>query len=236
MQDIKARFIESIPRTQTVTSFRFSPGQKVDFIPGQFLQVIFDESNISNRELNKYLSFSSSPAKEYIEVTKRLSESQFSQRLKSLNPGDEILLKAPLGSCVFKEEYKKICFLIGGIGITPVISILEYLTENKSETDAVLFYSNRTEEEIAFRKELDHWQSVNDKIKIVYALTDSQPKDKRCVFGRIDESLIKSRMSDLGERIVFIFGPPVMVGAMNKLCLDMGCSKDNIKTENFIGY
>jgi len=236
MADVKVKFIERIQRTQTVASFRFRPAQKVNFVPGQFLQLVFDGSNASNKDLNKYLSFSCSPAREYIEVTKRLSESQFSQRLKSLKPGDEISLKAPLGSCVFKEEYKKICFLIGGIGITPVISILEYLTENKSETGAVLFYSNRTEEEIAFKKELDYWQFVNDKIKIVYTLTDSQPKDKRCVFGRIDEGLIKSRMSDLGERIVFIFGPPAMVGAMSKLCMDLGCRKDNLKTENFIGY
>jgi ferredoxin-NADP reductase len=205
-------------------------------VPGQFLQIIFDESNPANKDLNKYLSFSASPTKEYIEVTKRLSESKFSARLKGLRPGDEISLNAPLGSCVFKEEYKKIGFLIGGIGITPVISIVEYIMDKKLDTDVVLLYSNRTEEDIAFKKELDQWQSANNKIKIVYAVTDRQPQDERCVFGMIDENLLKDKVGDLYERIFFIFGPPLMVSAMSGLCLGLGCKKEYVKTENFVGY
>ena len=81
--------------------------------------------------MNKYLSFSSSPTNDYIEVTKRLSDSVFSQKLKALKPSDEVLLKGPSGNCVLKEEYKKIGFLIGGIGITPVISMIEYIVDKK---------------------------------------------------------------------------------------------------------
>ena len=236
MQIYKAKLIDNIKRTLSTESFRFSTGDKINFLAGQFLQVIFDQANASNKELNKYLSFSSSPVKQYIEVTKRLSSSQFSQRLKSLNTGEEILIKAPLGNCIFKDEYKKIGFLIGGIGITPVISIIEYITDKNLDTDIVLFYSNRTEEEIAFRNELDYWQSLNNKIKIVYTVTDCQSQDKKCIFGRIDEDLLKSNINDLHERIFFIFGPPAMVEAMNKLCIGLGCNKEYIKTENFIGY
>lgn len=236
MQLLRVKLIDKIERTSDVVSFRFSSGEKPDFIPGQFLQLIFDEPNQSNKELNKYLSFSSSPTKDYIEVTKRLSSSQFSQKLRSLKPKDEVLIKAPLGSCVFKEEYKKIGFLIGGIGITPVISIIEYVIDKKLDTDIILLYSNRTEEDIAFRKELDYWQSLNNKIKIVYTLTDCRPKDRECISGRINEELVRNKIDGLYERIFFIFGPPSMVEAMSKLCLGLGCEKENIKAENFIGY
>ena len=108
MEEIRARLLEVIERTSTIKSFRLAPENRIDFIPGQFLQVIFDQADRNNKELNKYLSFSSSPTKEYIEVTKRLSESRFSQRLKDLKIEDEVLLKVPLGNCVFKDEYKKI--------------------------------------------------------------------------------------------------------------------------------
>jgi ferredoxin-NADP reductase len=236
MQLTRVKFIETIPRISTVASFRFVPAEKVGFTPGQFLQIIFDEADYSNKELNKYLSFSSSPTKEYIEVTKRLSDSKFSQGLKSLKAGDEILLKAPLGSCVFKEEYKKIGFLIGGIGITPVISIIEYIMDKNLGTDVVLLYSNRAEQDIAFRKELDYGQSINKKIKIIYTLTDSPSQDKGLIFGIIDKNLLMDKITDFKQRIFFIFGPPKMVEAMNSLCLGLGCDKKNIKTENFIGY
>ena len=236
MKELKARLTEKIKRTDTIESFRFAPDERIDFIAGQFMQVILDEKNRDNKELNKYLSFSSSPLRPYIEFTKRLSQSAFSQRLNALQPGDEVLLKAPLGGCVFKEADQKIAFLIGGIGITPVISIVEYITEKKIATDAVVFYSNRNEAEIAFKPQLDQWQGENEKLKVFYAVTDCQPKDTACIYGRISKEMLQEKLPDLQERIMFIFGPPKMVEAMSALCVELGCSKNNIKTESFIGY
>ena len=236
MKELKAKLIERIKRTESIESFRFAPAERVDFIAGQFMLVVLDEKNRENKELNKYLSFSCSPLRPYIEFSKRLSSSAFSERLKGLKPQDEVLLKAPLGACVFKEEYKKIAFLIGGIGITPVISIIEYVTDKKIASDTVLFYSNRNEDEIAFKSELDKWQAQNDKLKVYYTVTDCQPKDSSCFFGRISKELLQEKLPDFKERTIFIFGPPRMVEAINALCVELGCDKNNIKTESFIGY
>jgi ferredoxin-NADP reductase len=212
------------------------PQKKLDFSPGQFLQVIFDQADSNNKELNKYLSFSSSPLHSYIEVTKRLSGSAFSQKMRDLKTGDEVSIKAPLGSCVFKESYKKIGFLIGGIGITPVISIIEYIMDSRLDTDVCVIYSNRTDEEIAFKKELDYWQAHNKNIKLSYIVTECQPKDPTCIFGKVDTALVKEKMCDIHEKTMFIFGPPKMVDAMNTLCVQLGCDMANVKRENFIGY
>lgn len=233
---LKGKLTEKIKRTPSIESFRFILEKKIDFMPGQFSEVIFDEANMSNKNLNKYLSFSSSPTKQYIEVTKRLSLSQFSQKLRDLRIGDEVSFKTPLGNCIFKNDYQKIGFLIGGIGITPVISIIEYIIDKKLKPDVALIYSNRTEEEIAFRKELDYWRSSNSNIKIFYTVTECEPQDKSCIFGRIDRVLLTEKLKVSDNRIFFVFGPPKMVEAMNNLCLETGCSKENIKTESFIGY
>jgi ferredoxin-NADP reductase len=236
MQELKASFLEKISRTPTVSSFRFSLPQKIDFIPGQFLQVIFDEEQRDNKELNKYLSFSCAPGRGYIEVTKRLSASLFSQRLIALKGGGKVLIRAPLGSCVFEDSYSKVAFLIGGIGITPVISIIEYIAAKKLPTDVHLVYANRSEEETAFKRELDLWQEEKGNIKVSYVVSDSPPKDKNFIFGRIDAELIKDVMPDIAGRMLFIFGPPKMVEVMHQLALELGCAKENIKRENFIGY
>jgi len=236
MEELKGRLTEIIQRTDTVKSFRFILPKKISFLPGQFLQLIFDPENRQNKELNKYLSLSSSPTKEYIEVTKRISQSAFSRRLEGLKINDEVLIKAPLGECVFKEEYKRIGFLIGGIGITPVISVLEYIHDKKLGTDAYLFYSNRTEEEIAFRKELDGWVSADKNIKVFYTVTQCEPKNKSCIFGFIDKKLLQEKACDLNERIVYIFGPPGMVDTMCNLTLELSCKQENVKTEKFMGY
>lgn len=233
---LKARLTQRVIRTPTIESFRFIPQKKIDFIPGQFLQVIFDEANPGNKELNKYLSFSSLPGRQYLEVTKRLTNSAFSQKLRGLKAGDAVLFKAPLGNCVFDSQYQKIGFLIGGIGITPVISIIGQIMERKINTDVVLFYSNRNEEEIAFKKELDYWQDTGNNLRIVYTVSETPPQDKGCVFGTINKDLILNNTADFKQRVFFIFGPPKMVEAMAGLCLELGIAADNIKTEGFIGY
>ncbi len=236
MKVVKAKLIERLCRAEGIESFRFVPEESIEFVAGQFLQVMFDPAREDNKDLNKYLSFSCSPCKPYIEVTKRLSNSVFSRRLRELRMGDEVLFRAPLGNCVFTEQYKKIAFLIGGIGITPVVSIIEYIIDKKFDTDVVLFYSNRTDDDIAFRKELERWRTVDNRLKVLFTVTDCQPKDTRCIFGSIDRQLLQQQLTDYAERVFFIFGPPKMVEAMTALCLEIGCNKENIKTESFIGY
>jgi ferredoxin-NADP reductase len=235
-KEVRAVFAERIKRTGTVESFRFMPSEKMEFAAGQFLEVIFDEVNRKNRNLNKYLSFSSSPTKDYVEVTKRLSESAFSGKLKGLEPGDIVLLRSPLGNCAFDPGSKKTAFLIGGIGITPVISIIEYIVEKKLDTSLVLFYSNRTPEEIAFKDELDTWRAAACNVKVIYTVTDCPPKEKSCEFGFIDKNAVAVNIPDVKERMMFIFGPPGMVDAMKKVCAELGLSPEKVKTESFAGY
>ncbi len=236
MKTFKGKLIERIERVYPIESFRFSLDEKLDFIPGQFLRVIFDEDNIENRELNKYLSLSSSVTKDYIEVTKKLSDSAFSSKLKDLKLNDEVLFKGPLGNCTFKDDYKKIGFLIGGIGITPVISIIEYIVDKQIDTDVLLFYSNSSDLTIAFRKELNYWQSANKNIKIFFTVSDCDSKDAACIKGRISKELLVKEVNDMCEREFFIFGPPRMVDAMKSLCEQLNCEKQKIMAENFIGY
>jgi len=236
MKEIKAHLIEKVARTGSVKSFRFLPDEKPGFLPGQAAQLIFDQNNRDDRQLNKYLSFSSSPEKGYVEFTKRMSLSPFSRALEDLKPGDEILLKAPIGNCVFRDNYDKIGFLIGGIGITPVVSIIEYIVDRKLPIDVLLLYSNRTDDDIAFKGELDRWQAARRNIKVSYIVTDCQPKDRTCIRGVIDKDMVTDKVYEINKRIFFLFGPAGMVKAMNELCLDLGCSRENIKTENFVGY
>jgi len=236
MKAFSAQLHQRIRRSPNVESFRFIADQSFDFLPGQFCQVIFDTSNPNNKEANKYLSFSSSPTKNYFEVTKKLSTSIFSNRLRSLKKGDKVSFKAPFGNCVFKDSFKKVGFLIGGIGITPVISILEYIVDKDINTDALLLYSNSTEEDIAFKQELDTWQSRNRRIRVIFTVTSCQPQDERCERGYIDKELLHKKTDDVKERIFYIFGPPKMVDAMKNICLESECVAENIKIENFVGY
>lgn len=232
MKEIYATFIEKIQRTPTVFSFRFKPEEKIDFIPGQFMEVIFDKEE---KDLTHYLSFSSSPLRDYIEFTKRITQSRFSQRLQELKEGEKVLFRLPLGNCVYKDEYEKIGFIIGGIGITPVISILEYIADKNINKDCLLIYSNRCIDEIAFKPELDSW-SKKIPLRIVYLVAEGEDLPQSINKGMIDKEFLSQYREEFSRRVNFVFGPPKMVEAITSLLKELGVSSEQIKVERFMGY
>ncbi len=236
MNEYRLKFLERIQRTDTVCSFRFCPCEKIDFVPGQFAQVVFDEQDRSNKGLNKYLSFSCRPGKEYVELTKRFSGSDFSRRLWSLAKGDDVLLKGPMGNCTLDDQHHNVAFLIGGIGITPVISILEHLVFHQLSRDVIVLYSNLLESDMPFRSQLEEWASCNPSIRVVHTIVDEKPRNSSYRQGMITSEMISREIPDLKDRIFLISGPPAMVSAMSHICRTLGCLPGNVKAENFVGY
>ena len=236
MNSFYVNFDKSIVRTSTVQSFRFIAKEKIRFQPGQFLKIIFDEENLRNKDLNKFLSFSSSPDKNYIEITKRITNSDFSKKLLSLKKGDKILINAPMGQCVINDFSERFLFLVGGIGITPVVSIFEFLEVNKIDADIHLLYANLHEDDIPYEKELKKWSSLINKVKVSHTIVIDEPENPNYSYGIINENLIKSQVKDFLERNVYIFGPPGMVNAMMDLCEKLGFNKEESVVEKFVGY
>ena len=236
MQEFTGKLIERIERTSNVESFRFALKEKLDFLPGQFIQVIFDEKDRKNGALNKYLSLSCAPGKDYIEVTKKISESKFSDKLESLKVGKEVLFKGPMGKCVFNSSLQKIGFLVGGIGVTPAISILEHIALNKIPTDVAMVYSNWTVADIAFKEELADWEQENQNIKVIHSVVSEKPKDTKIYAGMITKDLVLQTVEDCQTRVWFIFGPPAMVTAMKMVCKSLNLTDEKLMIETFMGY
>ncbi|MBF0522805.1 MAG: FAD-dependent oxidoreductase [Candidatus Omnitrophica bacterium] len=236
MTEFYGKLIERIKRTGCVESFRFGLKEKLDFAAGQFIQVIFDEKDRKNGALNKYLTISSSPGKDYMEFTKKLSDSKFSEKLDSLKVGTEVLFKGPMGKCVYDASLPKIGFLVGGIGVTPAISMIEHIVGQKLSTDVMLLYSNWTAADIAFKSELDAWKAENPHIQVVYTVVMDNPKDENISVGMITKDLVLQKVLDYQDRVWYIFGPPTMVTAMKGVCQSLGISEDKLHAETFLGY
>lgn len=233
----ETELLDVIQRNPGVKSFRFKTGMDVDFKPGQFF---FVGIGIEGKERTKHFSFSNSPTeKGYVEFTKRITGSEFSKALDKLKVGDRAKLKMPYGSFTFEGEYKKIAFLSGGIGITPIRSMCKFAVDVKLPTDIVLLYGSNKEEDIIFRQDLAGMESVSKNMRVVHTLA-SADIDKEAWQGRtgyIDEKMIEGEVLDFRERIFYVCGPPGMVESLvavlkNKLSV----VEDKIKVENFTGY
>ena len=225
---------EIIPRTYNVRSFRFPRPETLSYKPGQFLFVTIRAEG--GKELSKYFSISSSPTeKEHIEFTKKLSESEFSTALKALKEGDWARIDAPHGKFTFEGEYERIGLLGGGIGITPLRSICKYCTDMHLNTKITLLYGNRTENDIAFRKELETMQEQNKNLKVVFILDEANSEWKGAT-GIIDAELVKKEIPDYKETVFYTCGPPAMIETMEKLIESLGLPKTQLNREYFIGY
>jgi len=92
---------------------------------------------------NDYLEFC---IKEYGHWTKELSQIEI---------GATLYISNPQGSFVWDKTYTNVVFLLGGIGISPIMSMLRFLKDTKQDQSLTLLYGNRTVETIAYKDELE---------------------------------------------------------------------------------
>ncbi|HWQ45196.1 MAG TPA: xylene monooxygenase, partial [Methanosarcina barkeri] len=123
----------------------------------------------------------------------------------------------------------------GGIGITPLRSMIKYSVDMKLDADIILLYSNRFENDIAFRNELEDVQIENPNIKIVEIITKPKPEWEG-VSGRINAEMVKEFIPDFMERTFYTSGPQKMVDAMVSLLRELEVPDKQIKQEYFPGY
>ena len=225
---------EIIQRTPGVKSFRLNNKEGIDFKAGQFLSISIGEG----KDFTRYLTISSSPnEKGYIEVTKKITDSEFSKKLNMLKKGDRVQIKYPFGNFTLEgQNEKKIAFLSGGIGVTPIRSMSKYACDLKLNIDSVLIYGNRTTSDIVFKGDFDAIQKECRNFKVVYLLAN--PEDTwRGRSGHIDKRTIEEEIPDYKERKFHICGPPLMVTGMKQiLSEELNLQNEHIITENFVGY
>lgn len=228
--------MEIIRRTHDIKSFRFSAPEDIDFKSGQYFVLTI---KIKGQDAIKHFSFSNSPTeKGFIEFTKRITNNEFSKALDQLRAGDWARIRMPFGFFTFEGEYDKIAFLSGGIGITAIRSMCKFASDKRLLTDIILIYGNKTENDIAFYEEFRRMESENEKLRVVYALSD--PTDKIAWKGRvgfINSAMVREEISDYAERVFYICGLPKMVDSLRTILSDeLRLDKKRIKWEHFLGY
>ncbi len=230
--EFKLDISDVLQRTVDTKSIQFIKPGGFDYLPGQW---VFVTLGPENEQKTKPLSLSSSPTEDFLEVTKRLTGQDFSNALAGLRIGDKAVIKGPYGNFTFEGEYDKVCMLSGGIGITPLRSMIRYSTDKKMNTRIILLYSNRNENNIPFREDFDEMQRRNSNLKVV--ITISKPGlSWKGLTGRINQEMIERVVPDYSERIFYTSGPRPMVDAMRAILGGMGLPDTQIKQEYFTGY
>lgn len=225
---MKLRLIGTKKITSDVTSFKFEPEQPVQWKPGQYFHYLLPHDNEDDRGHERWFTNSAAPSEGHIAITTRLNterSSSFKKALQALQPGDEIEADGPKGSFTIEDPSQNYIFIAGGIGITPLRSILAEADTKGEKLKVDLLYANRTKE-IPFADELDKEARNNPDLKIEYIVDPN----------KIDIDLLKQRIKGNRNPVIYISGPEPMVKAFAKSLADIGFPEQNTKTDDFPGY
>jgi len=226
---------DKIKETADVTTLKFFPqkrGASFSFKPGQFVML---GSLPDFWGIQKAYTITSLPGEDFITVTvKRLGN--FSNALCDLKKGSKVEVTGPDGNFVLENSVKDIVFLAGGIGIAPFYAMFKYLSKIKDKSRKInLFYSNKTEGDIIFLKELERLAENVPNFKVFYTLT-REKKNKSSIadeFQRIDVKILKKHLGNLKGRTYFICGPTGFVMEIGEQIRKAGVKDDQIKIEFF---
>ncbi len=208
----RVRCVRVTPETHDVKTFTFvtDPPRIISYKPGQFITL---EAPIDGKIIRRSYTISSSPSRPYtLTITvKRAHNSTVSKWLhENVAPGRELHIFGPNGtfSC-FHGPAQKLLFIAAGSGITPIMSMLRWLSDTASPADVVLINNVRTPNDIIFERELYLIGSkLGDTLRLGIVPAQVQAGQVwNGLTGHFDERLLSHFAPDFLEREVYICGP-----------------------------
>lgn len=224
---MKLQFKKVLDREGDVKEFVFQPPESFTWVAGQYMHYVLPH-DADDRGTERWFTISSAPSENEIRITTRINHehsSSFKEKLQTLQPGDEIEADGPEGDFVIQDPSRNYLFIIGGIGITPVRSMLVEAKAKGMQLSATILYANRSEA-IPFQDELNDLQAENPNLNIEYVI---EPE-------RLDEARLSQAIDSIQDPLIYISGPKPMVKSLAKQVKAMGVEEQNLKIDDFPGY
>lgn len=200
------------------------------FRAGQFAWLTLGETPLALQQ--HPFSFSSSARdRRRVELTiKELGD--FTGSVKEVAPGTRAYLEGPYGAFTLPARAAGAVMVMGGIGITPAMSILRTLRDDRDRRRIVLFYANRNWEDVTFREELESLQQQLD-LKVIHVLEEAPPGWEGEA-GYVTADVLARHLD--GERddvFYFVCGPEPMMDAVEQALLARGVPPWRLLSERF---
>lgn len=219
-----------IPGTFVCTLIPKNGGDVFDFLPGQYAYI---SNPAFESDQKRPFSIASSPLqKKSLEFCIRVY-GEWTKEFVALSDGSEVIVDGPHGNFTNDLTSNDVVFLVGGTGISPVMSILRTYNMRKQSPTVTILYGNRTPETIAYRDELETLEKTHSGCKIVHVFSDLTKSDTQNGYtGFVTEDIIKQEVDLSKNPTFFLVGPPIFLEKMTDILQKLHIPKDHIKKEN----
>jgi ferredoxin-NADP reductase len=202
---------------ESVITCRFSRPEGYAFRAGQWFRLFLQTPE---GELAETFSHCGAPGDAQLEMTTRLSGSVFKNALAALQAGAMVSISASGGRLAIPEGAQRVCFLVGGVGITPVHSMLRDAQQTgRTFDDALLFYGNRDERCAPFAGEFLSMAGMGVRTVLCYEHASDSWKGER---GFITAETVRRHVDPADGRPFLVAGPPIMVEVMQQVLDELG--------------
>ena len=221
-QEVDNAFILNLAPVEEKEVFPFLPGQYC------FLQ------NPKAKELEDLRPFSiaSNPEqKRQLEFCIKIY-GEWTQTFSKIESGEHLFVSEPQGKFFWDDAISSAVFLVGGLGISPIMAMLRHIAVVGKNPQLTLLYGNRTPETVIYKGELEALQNKLSNFRIVHIfshLSEIDPwKGHR---GFINGEIIRQEADLDKEPTFFIIGPPIFIDKMNQTLKELGVKPEHIRQE-----
>lgn len=224
---------DKVQESDVITSFYLKPAdgkQLPAYKPGQYITVRFQVPG-DEYTLNRQYSLSQAPSKDAFRISvKREDEcvpnGKASVHLhRNINIGDKIEVSAPAGDFFLDtESTSPVTLISGGVGITPMMAMLETIADGTPDRPVAFLHSARTRKHQAFDEVLR--SKAESLPSATYEVLYSEEGD-----GFINREFLAKHVVEGSD--IYICGPTPFMQAVISALHANGVSEDKIHFEFF---
>lgn len=223
-----------VPAGKSAFSLELAPtnGKPFSYAPGQFAFITPRSATLPKQE-HPFTIASSPTTSDHLQmVIKKIGD--WTQKTDHFQIGDTVSLDGPYGqfSHISLPKGRPVIMVSGGIGITPMLSMLRYMADTGDRRKVLLVWSNKTWDDVFFLHELEQLGDRLKGLEIVHAITSE--KTDRAINGRLDYQTLENILADFSkDAALFICGPPGMMKALHQYVRRLGFSPKGVYMEKF---
>jgi predicted ferric reductase len=220
------------PRVWTLTLAPRS-GRSFQFAPGQFQFLRLHGAQVSSEE--HPFTIASSPARSG-RITLTIKESgDFTGEIGRVRPGDRATVHGPFGrfSYTLHPREKDLVFVAGGVGITPLMSMLRHMRDRGKSRRVLLVYASRSAADVLFADELEAMRAAqHPRLELVHVLADA-PSSWAGETGKLDAERLARLCGGVEGKAFYLCCPPPMTASIIRGLGRMGVSPRHMHTDYF---
>jgi ferredoxin-NADP reductase len=222
--------LEVVDETDDIKTFRFARPEGFAFSPGQFVAV---RVLIDGKPHVRCYSISSAPhTRGWVEISVR-RQGMVSEALHAtVRTGSVLTVRRPAGHFVYPADARPLVLIAGGIGITPLISMLRHAAESDRGRPITLLYSVRHERDVAFHNALNVIAEQHPLARVAITVTRATGETP-FRSGRLDEAMLRQYVPVPGDAVFCLCGPTPMISGVRLMLAAMGVPESQIRFEQF---